>query len=167
METSAISFTGWDYAVMFVFGISVALGLWRGVVRTLTGLAAWIGGFIAMPILGPLFAPLLEAGGFNLPMWVIYGLCFVITFVVVRILGYGVSRAVNKVGLTSVDRVSGGLLGAARALVLVAIVAVPAAATGFNTQPAWRDAYFRPLLETLVNTAQPFLPDRISGIKRA
>ena len=56
--------------------------------------------------------------------------------------------------------------GVLRALVVVAIAAVAGSAVGWNREPAWLEARSRPLLDGLVARLQPFLPERVSGIRR-
>ena len=50
MTVSVAALTGWDYFVIAALLISVALGMLRGLVRTVFALAAWIVALIGTPL---------------------------------------------------------------------------------------------------------------------
>jgi uncharacterized membrane protein required for colicin V production len=72
---------------------------------------------------------------------------------------------VRSVGLAGVDRVLGAALGVARAGLVVLIVAVVAHRMGFAQSPAWQGAAARPLLDSMVEMAKPWLPAPAPGRK--
>ena len=148
--------TSWDWFILTVALISTALGIWRGMVRTIFGLAAWILGLLGAPLLGLTIGE--RFGITAVPTWVLYVLAFLVTFIVVRIVGALFVKGVRSVGLAGVDRLLGAALGLARAGLVVLIVAVIAHRLGFSQTPAWQGAAARPLLESLVDVARPWLP---------
>lgn len=158
---SAIPFTGWDWLVLLAALVSGGFGVWSGAIRTVFGLAAWVFGVLAAPLVGGLLASQLDLG--KLPAWVLYVLAFLVTFIVVRFAGFLVLKGVQSVGLGGVDRVFGGVLGLARAALLLLVVAVVAHRLGFSKAPAWSDAMSRPLLDIMVQVAEPWLPARPAG----
>ena len=50
--------TAFDYAVLAVLGLSLLLGVWRGLASEVLALAAWIVAFLAGKMLAPEMAPL-------------------------------------------------------------------------------------------------------------
>lgn len=148
--------TSWDWFVITVAVISTALGVWRGVIRTVFGLAAWILGVVCAPLGGMLIAQ--HFGITGLPVWVLYALAFLLTFIVVRFVGVMLLKGARSVGLAGVDRVLGAALGIARAGLVILVAAVIAHRLGFAQSAAWQAAAARPLLETMVDMAQPWLP---------
>ncbi|MGE0311249.1 MAG: CvpA family protein [Lautropia sp.] len=138
--------------------ISGGFGVWSGAVKTVFGLAAWVFGVLAAPLVGGLLSSRFDLG--QLPVWVLYVIAFLATFVAVRFAGYLVLKGVQSVGLGGVDRVFGGVLGLARAGLLVLVVAVVAHRLGFAQAPAWRNAMSLPLLDIMVQVAEPWLPAR-------
>jgi membrane protein required for colicin V production len=155
--------TGWDWFVIGVVALSVVFGLLRGLVRTLFALGAWIGGLLGTPFAG---AALLPHVGASVPAWVVYGAVFVGLFVSIRLVGSIAARALRGLGLGGADRALGGVLGVARALLIVLLVAVGAHVAGMSREPAWQRAMSRPLLDAIVDWVEPLLPERISGIRR-
>jgi membrane protein required for colicin V production len=156
--------TGWDWFVLIVFLLSVGLGLLRGLVRTVFALAAWIVGLLGVPLASPHLVGLLPPG---VPHAVLFVVVFLGLFVAVRMTGALAARALRGAGLGGADRLLGAVLGTARALIVVLLVALAAHLAGLSKQPAWQQAQSRPLLDALVGWAEPFLPERLSGVRRA
>ena len=154
---SLSSFTAWDWFVLIVFLLSMALGIWRGLVRTVFGLAAWIAALIGAPMFSP---PVIEATRMEAQPWVVIVLLFVAILVAVKLLGALTASLLGKIGLGGADRGLGGALGAARALLLILVAAVAARSLELDQTSAWRDALSRPLLEALVGWVEPHLPQR-------
>jgi membrane protein required for colicin V production len=155
--------TAWDWFVLVAFALSIGFGVARGMVRSIFAIGAWVVAFLGTPLAGSLLiqAFSLQSGG----LW-LYLLAFVLLFVLVRLIGRLVADGLKKVGLGGPDRLLGGALGVLRALVIVAVAAVAASATGMDRDPAWTGALSRPLLDALVARLEPFLPERVSGVRR-
>ena len=154
--------TGWDWIVILVMLGSVVAGLWRGLVRTVFGFAAWVVALVGAPLAAP---AAIDATGMQAHPWVVLALLFLAFFVVVKLMGSLLARLLGKIGLGGADRGLGALLGAARAVLLLLLVAVAARAMKLDESASWRDAHARPLLDALVRLAEPYLPQRISGIR--
>jgi membrane protein required for colicin V production len=155
--------TGWDWFVAIVLLLSVGLGAVRGLVRTVFALGAWVVALLGVPIAGP---PLVRALPEAVPHAVAFLLVFVLLFVAVRMLGSLAARALRGIGLGGADRLLGAVLGVIRAALVILVVAVGAHLGGFSKHPAWTQALTRPLLEAMVQWAEPFLPERFSGVRR-
>jgi len=152
-------FTGWDYLVLLVLGISVILGLLRGMIRTLFALAGWVVAFVGAPVLTP---PLLGLTGLAVPPWVALVVVFFALLLLTRLAGTLLARLTSSVGLGGVDRGMGVVVGAARALLIVAALAVAGRLLDMHEQPAWQKAMSRPLLDRIVQIVDPYLPTRLT-----
>lgn len=157
------SLTGWDWFLLVTSLLSIAAGLWRGLMRTVFGLAGWAAALIGTPLLAPW---LIGASGLSGYPWVVYVLLFVAILVGVRLVGALLARGLKKAGLGGADRVLGGVLGAARAAIVIVIAIVAARALGMTGGPAWQQALTRPALDAIVAMMEPYLPERMSGIRR-
>jgi membrane protein required for colicin V production len=155
--------TGWDWFVIAVLTLSVGIGLLRGLVRTIFAVGAWLAGLVGSAIATP---QLWLHVGETVPVWLIYLATFLLLFLTVRLLGTTLARAMRGVGLGGADRLLGGVLGAARAMLIVLLVAVGGHVGGFSREPAWQRALSRPLLDAMVYWVEPLLPERITGIRR-
>jgi len=148
--------TSWDWFILTVALISTALGIWRGMIRTIFGLAAWILGLLGAPFVGIVIGE--RFGITAVPMWVLYVLAFLVTFILVRVIGALFLKGARSVGLAGIDRTLGAALGVARAALVILIAAVVAHRLGFSQTASWQAAAARPLLEKFVEVARPWLP---------
>ncbi|MFZ4759228.1 MAG: CvpA family protein [Burkholderiaceae bacterium] len=155
--------TGWDWFVAAVVLLSVGFGVLRGLVRTIFALAAWGVAVLGVPLGGP---PLARALPDAVPELVSYGVVFLLLFVSVRMLGSLAAKALRGIGLGGADRLLGAAFGAARAVLVILVAALGAHFAGLSKQPAWTQALTRPLLDGLVREAEPYLPEKVSGIRR-
>jgi len=157
------SLTAWDWFILIVAIFSVLLGALRGLVRTVFGLAAWVIALLGTPLAAP---AVIEASAMQHQPWVVFVVLFIALFLVVRLSGGLIARAVGKLGLGGADRLLGSLLGGVRALALIALVVVVARSFDLHQGVAWRTAISRPLLDAIVVWAEPYLPSRVSGIRQ-
>jgi membrane protein required for colicin V production len=158
-----LGLTGWDWFVLAVLFASIGLGLLRGFVRTVFALASWVVSLLGVPVAMHWLVPMLPP---DLPYALLVVVIFLALFIGVRMLGSLASRALRGIGLGEADRLLGAALGAARALVIILLVALAAHLGGYSKRPDWQQAHCRPLLESLVQWAEPFLPERLSGVQR-
>jgi membrane protein required for colicin V production len=91
---------------------------------------------------------------------------FLVLLIGTRLLGGLAARALHGVGLGGLDRLLGGALGVLRAGIIILLVALVAHLNGMSAEPAWQQAWSKPLLDRLVYWAEPFLPERLSGIRQ-
>ncbi|MFM1988487.1 MAG: Pur regulon 18 kDa protein [Pseudomonadota bacterium] len=155
--------TGWDWFVLIVAVLSVGIGLIRGLVRTVFALAAWVVGLLGVPLASP---PVIGVLPEAVPRPVVYLVVFLLLFVAVRMLGSLAARGLRGLGLGGVDRLLGAVLGTVRAVIVILLAALGAHLAGFSEHPSWTQAFSRPLLDALVHKAEPFLPERLSGVRR-
>jgi membrane protein required for colicin V production len=155
--------TGWDWFVVIVVLLSVGVGLVRGLVRTVFALGAWVVAVLGVPLAGP---PLVRHLPEAVPHAVVFVIVFLVFFVAVRVLGSAAARALHGIGLGGADRLLGGVLGVVRAALVVFVVVLGAYLAGFSKYPSWTQALTRPLLDGMVRFAEPFLPERVSGVRR-
>jgi amidophosphoribosyltransferase len=150
-----VSLTAWDWLVLVVGLVSVGLGLFNGLIRTVFHVAAWLLGILAA-LLVP--AWLAANGQFGPVMWWWGGPCFVVAYLLTRVVGWLVAKGVSKAGLGAVDRVAGGLFGVVRALLVLAIVVGVARGLQQHQGPQWQVSVSKPLLDLVLTIVEPWLP---------
>jgi membrane protein required for colicin V production len=156
-------FTSWDWFVFGVVLVSTFAGLWRGLVRTVFAFLGWVAALVGAPLGMP---AAIDALGMQAHPWAVLVGLFLAILVGMRLLGGWSARTVAAAGLGGADRFAGALLGVARALLVVTVVAVAGKLAGLQPQPAWRHALTRPLLDACVAVADPYLPQRLSDVQR-
>lgn len=149
-----------DYVVLAILAASVLWGIWRGLVREVISVAAWVLAFLgANMFAGPLGEMLPEA----LPtpevrVLVAFIVLFIVILAICTLLGRQLSRLVRVAGLGELDRSLGGVFGIVRALLIVLAFALVAGLTAMPRQPVWRNSVSGPLLAQAVVAAKPWLP---------
>jgi membrane protein required for colicin V production len=150
-----------DVTVLAILALSVLLGLWRGLARTLIGLAGWVGGVLLAARYGA------EAGALAafLPEGIrtLAGMAGVLlaTLVVAFVVGLFVTMLLRSAGLGLGDRLLGALFGLARALAILVAVALVGEITGLVTAPAWQAASSARWLAILADEARPLVPPSV------
>ena len=156
--------TAFDYIVVTIFAVSVALGVWRGVVGEVIALVAWILAFFAAKLFGAEVAQLFFSGIADpvlrlVAAWVAVFVVVLILMALLRLLLRGVLKAL---GLSLTDRLLGVIFGAARGLLIVLVLVAVGGMTMVVKEKWWTDAYFSAPLETAVMAGKPWLPPEVS-----
>jgi membrane protein required for colicin V production len=157
-----LELTFWDWLILVIGGLSVLIGLWRGMVRSVFALAGWIIALIGTPLLFPTVAEMVKLE----QAWLLAIPIFLVLFIAVRLIGGLLAAGLTKAGLGGVDRLLGGLIGILRAAIIVGVLALLAKQFGWHEEATWKNAQARPLLDAMVYWIEPLLPERFSGIKR-
>lgn len=157
--------TLFDYAVLTIVGGSVLLSIFRGFVREVLALAAWVIAFIAAGLLGNIVAGWLATSisDESVRVLVAFVAVFVATLISMSLIALAVSGLMRKAGLGLEDRVLGSFFGLARGMLIVMLLVLLAGLTALPRQPAWTDAMLSAPLEALAGAAKPWLPQVIAG----
>lgn len=156
--------TAFDYVVLAILGLSVLLSVWRGAVRELFALAAWIIAFFVAQFYGPDVAVLLPAAIENGSIRLLVGvvLVFIAVLIVAGLLALLLSKLVRAVGLGLADRMLGGVFGLLRGMLVVLILVLLCGLTAAPRQPVWREAMLSAPLEAAALTVKSYLPIELS-----
>ncbi|HPU52806.1 MAG TPA: CvpA family protein [Burkholderiaceae bacterium] len=154
--------TGWDWFVLLTLGLSTGYGFFTGLARTVFGLASWVAALIGTPLLAPM---VIASTGWTQHAMVVWVILFLVLFLLVRMIGGALAKGLRASGLGGVDRLTGALFGVARAAILIVLVVGAAHLMGADRGAGWLNAFSRPLLEAIVHQIEPFLPQRLSGIR--
>jgi membrane protein required for colicin V production len=153
-----------DYALLGVIVISIAWGIWRGLVREVISLVGWIIAFLAANLLaGPLGEALPESWArADVRVLVAFVGIFIVALVITSLAGLLLGKILKAVGLGGIDRVLGGVFGLARGLVIAVAFALVAGLTPLPKQPVWTQAASRGLLEAAALALRPWLPPTLA-----
>jgi membrane protein required for colicin V production len=135
-----------DYIIIGILGLSVLIGLFRGLVSEVLALLIWAVAFWVAWMFGPLVAAQFE-GLIRLPSGRAiagYGLCFVVVLVFGAILRFVVRRLVEGTGLSGTDRLLGMLFGFARGVLVVTLLVFLAGFTPLTRDPWWQRSLLLP-----------------------
>jgi len=131
-----------DYAILAGFFVSIAWGAWRGLVREVISVAAWVLAFLGANYFGSPLSEVMPASisSPELRILIAFVVVFVVILAVLTLLGQFLRKLVKVAGLGELDHVLGGMFGVARALVILLAFAIVAGLTALPRQPMWRDS---------------------------
>jgi membrane protein required for colicin V production len=153
-----------DYAVIGVSCLSIAWGVWRGLVREIVSLLGWLVAFLSASLFaGPLSVHMPESIPTpELRAIAAFVAIFISALIVTTLLGIVLSHLVKAVGLGGLDRTLGGLFGVARGVLVLAALALLAGLTSAPTQPWWKESFSGPLLASTALALKPWLPPTLA-----
>jgi membrane protein required for colicin V production len=135
-----------DYIILAVLGLSILIGLWRGLISEVLALAVWIAAFWVAWTFGPAVSVHFEHT-IELPsarLIVGYGLCFIAVLILGALLRLAIDRLVESTGLSGTDRLLGMIFGFARGVLLVTLMVFLLGFTAFTRDPWWRESALLP-----------------------
>ena len=152
-----------DYAILAGLLVSIAWGAWRGLVREVISVAAWVLAFLGANYFG---SPLAEVIPDSVPtpelrILLAFVGVFIVILAVCTLVGQFLRKLVKVAGLGELDHVLGGLFGAARALVILLAFAIVAGLTAFPRHSAWRDSVCGPPMGRAALALRPWLPQAL------
>jgi len=156
--------TAFDIAVIIVITLSALIGIWRGVIREVFALAAWIAAVVCMFLFGSRLGNMLPIAQDTpwLRTLAGYALVFIGVFVVLSVAGFLFSKVVNAIGLSFVDRALGMMFGLVRGALIVVLLVFVAGATTLPQMSWWQDSVTAKPLATMAAILRSKLPDDLA-----
>jgi len=156
--------TSFDYVVLAIVGLSIIVSVWRGAVREVLALTAWVIAFLCAQAYAPALSEHLPASLENQALRMLVG--FLVVFVVVlalaTIAAMLLSKLVRAAGLGPIDRALGAIFGLLRGMLIVVTLVLVGGLTAAPRHPAWRDAMLSPPLEAAAAVVKTVLPAELS-----
>ena len=149
-----------DWILLAVLGLSLLLGMWRGIVQEVLSLAGWVAAFYVSQMNAPQAAAWLPMEGSS--QMLRYAAGFVVVFIAVLIatvlVSWMVKKLVSAVGLGPLDRLLGSLFGLMRGMVILLAVTVLVGMTPMRETEAWKQAQGAQWLQQFLHVLKPVLP---------
>lgn len=156
--------TNFDYGVLLILGASVVIGLFRGLVKEVLSLVAYVAAFVAAVSYGPLayewLAAYIENSG--LRAVTAYAGMFVAVLLAVGLVNVALGLLLKATGLSLADRGLGAVFGLVRGVVIVLVLVVAAGFTPLPKEPWWTDAVLSPYAEEGARAVKPYLPEQFA-----
>jgi len=152
--------TLFDYTVLTIIGLSVLLGVIRGLIREVVVLASWVVAFVAAGYYGGDVAPLLvrQIPDESWRMLAAFVTVFIATLIVMSLLSLLLGRLLSSAQLGVENHLLGGAFGFARGVFVVLMLVLLAGFTALPRQPVWKDAMLGALLQSYALHVKQWLP---------
>lgn len=149
-----------DQVLLGVLGLSVAVGLWRGLISEIFALLGWLLAlFVAWQFAGLGASWLVEWVETDWLRWpVAFAVIFFSLMLVLALLRFLLRELISISGLSVLDRLAGACFGALRALVLAVLFVAVAGMSSLPEKTWWQASTLAPLLEVVVVAGRPLLP---------
>lgn len=156
-----------DYVIIGIIALSALISLMRGFVREALSLVVWVAAFwIAWTFFRELALHLEMIDPPSLRLGVSFGILFLTALVLGALVNFLVGQLVDKTGLSGTDRLIGVVFGAARGVLLVAVLVLLAGLTPFPNDPWWQESRLIPFFQEVALWLKSLLPTDIGGAFR-
>lgn len=138
-----------DSIAAIILIISLIYSMVRGMVREIFALLAYVGGYFAAVTYGKQFSSNLESYISNPTALQIisFAIIFIATMFAISLTGKGIQKLVHSApGLSGLDRVFGGVIGAAKGIILLIILLFPLKFFPDIHKELTKDSYIAPKL---------------------
>lgn len=157
--------TVFDYLAIGTILLFATISLFRGVVHELVELVSWVlafaGARVATAPLGAYLATHVQPPAFASV------LAFVLIFVGIRVgmqlVQAILERALDKIGLSGLNRGFGALFGAVKGILAVTLAVLVCSFTHLPQSPDWKKSQTAFVFEGLAVLAVPYLPAFLAG----
>lgn len=149
---------GWvDISLLALLGLSMLVGLLRGVVFELLSLAGWFAAYFAARWLGPWAEPYVPFGeaGSGLNQGVAFALVFLGALIAWSIAARILRALIRATPLSPVDRVLGGVFGLARGVAVGLAVAFAVGASPLAKSAPWQQSRGAEWLNAMLQQLKP------------
>ncbi|NIL95413.1 MAG: CvpA family protein [Woeseiaceae bacterium] len=140
-----------DIVIVILITVSVGIGIYRGFVKEAISITALLVAIWAALYFGPAVGGVSESwiASRDLQMWFGRILVFAVILSIGGLLGWGISKLVRLSVLSGMDRLAGAVFGAARGILLVALLVLAGEFAGFGNDAWWQRSIFIPHLEAV------------------
>jgi len=149
-----------DWILLAVLGLSLLIGMWRGIIQEILSLVGWVAAFYVSQMYAPLAAAWLPMEGSS--QMLRYAAGFVVVFIAVLVgtalVSWVVKKLVSAVGLGLLDRLLGSLFGLMRGVVILLAVTVFVGMTPMRETDGWKQAQGAQWLQQFLHVLKPVLP---------
>lgn len=149
-----------DIVIIVAVTISVIIGIVRGFVKEAISIAALLVAIWAALYFGPAVGQVSESWieSKELQMWFGRILVFAIILSIGGLLGWGISKLVRLSILSGMDRLAGAVFGAARGILLAALLVLAGEYAGFGNDDWWQRSLLIPYLEQVAEWIKVMAP---------
>lgn len=155
---------GWiDWAFLAVVGVSIVVGVLRGLLFEVMSVLGWVVAYVAAHAFGPWASAWLPVGSPG--SWLDAAAGFVAVFLAVLVvwslLAWVIRRLIQASPLSPLDRLFGALFGLLRGLLVALVVATGVNLTPLAQSASWQASHGAAGMDVLLSELKPWLPPEV------
>jgi membrane protein required for colicin V production len=149
-----------DIAILTIIGLSALISLFRGFVREVLSLVAWVVAFwIAFTFTNRTSGLLIDYVSIPTARYVIAFIALLVfSLLLTGVVNHLIGKLIDKTGLSGTDRMLGVLFGLVRGVAVVGVIVFLAGLTPVPRDPWWRESTLMGHFQDLALVAISFLP---------
>lgn len=152
-----------DIALLAVLGLSVLIGLWRGLVFEIVSLLGWLVAFVIANSAGPVLAEVVPFGGEpQVKLWIAYIFVFVAILVTCTLLARMLRALIAATPLSFVDHLLGGVFGVVRGALICVVLATLVMLSPYASSTTWKNSHGALWLGMALEGLKPVLPQSLN-----
>lgn len=153
-----------DMAIVGLIALSAVISIFRGFIREVLSLVAWVAAFYVAFRFYPMgvdaLSPHIDSELVRL--FVAFLGIFISVLIVFSLLNYVIAKLVDGTGLSGTDRFLGVLFGIVRGAAIAIVLIIIVELTPFTEQKIWKSSSLVPQLKTAAEWVKGYLPDDIT-----
>ncbi|MBA3492549.1 MAG: CvpA family protein [Gammaproteobacteria bacterium] len=154
-----------DYAILAIIGLSALISIWRGLIREVLSLLAWILAILVavtfMRPLADLLTPYISVPSARLI--IAFMALFIATLLCGALINFIIGKLVMSSGLSGTDRVLGIVFGTARGALVVGVLVLMARLTPLPQDPWWEQSVLLGRFEAMALWLRSYLPPEVAA----
>lgn len=156
--------TYFDYIVLAILGLSVLIGVMRGLVREVLSILGWVAAFVVAQSYTTQLSPMLPNAipSESLRYLAAFVILFLATLLITSLLAIALSQVFKLTGLGWIDRIFGAIFGILRGMLILGVLVFLCGLTDVPKNPSWSAAMFSAPLEAMVMSAKSWMPPAIA-----
>ena len=152
-----------DYTILAVLGLSVLIGLWRGLISEVMALVCWAAAFwVAWAFGDKLAGQFTSVDVPSVRLMLGYGLCFIAVLIAGALVSFVLRKLIAGSGLSGTDRLFGMMFGLARGMLLVVLAVLMLGFTPFPRDSWWHESRLLPSFQNGAEWLSAKLPDAVT-----
>jgi len=153
-----------DICILSIIAISLIVSVFRGFVKEVLSLLAWVAAFWVAATFAARASKLLEPY-LTIPtarMVLAFIALLIASLLVCGLVNHLIAKLIDKTGLSGTDRLLGAAFGLARGIAIVMIAVLAAGLTQASGEPWWQESRVLPVFETAALSVADWMPPDLS-----
>jgi membrane protein required for colicin V production len=153
-----------DLLLAVGLGLSVLVGVWRGLVKEVMSLLGWGVAYFSAQWFGPLMGPSLPVGQAGSRPNVLAGMVvvFVLALLGWALLSWALTQVIRSSALSAPDRVLGAGFGLMRGVLVALVVVTVIGMTPMAHWPSWQASRGVAWMQVVMKGLRPVLPEQVN-----
>jgi len=149
-----------DWVICALALLAILSGLWRGLIKEILGLAAWVIGFLAAQMFATEMGAYLPVSGASPELRYLMGFASVLVMclIVVSLISHLLSTLISAIGLGFLNSFMGALFALLKVFVLSLCLTTVVRLTPLQELETWKTSYLAGYLVGALDAIKPFLP---------